>query len=557
VNRHDWVLSLSDSSAAEAVRAGIEPERVLTTGCRSALVPVTAGAQPVGLAFEQYLLVVGNGLPHKNVAAAVAGFARVVIDYGGDLGLVVAANLTDEQRVALLELAFRLGVERHRVVVTAQLSGAAFTVLITQAEVTVVPSYHEGFSLPVIESTGVGTPVVVSDIAAHRELLGDGPWWFDPDDPVDLASAVLAVLHDPAQALRTQQQQLAERTDSGMFSATVKRVISDLCDGMTPWVDARSPASGSISMTRDKSLSLSKICELEDFTDPRLEPVIAEVFAHEKLRFGDGFPRGREYRKYWEVAMAVLTFKDCGLLDGTRRFLGIGAGNEPTLFHLTRHAADVLATDLYLADGWSESSNGTMLTDPGNHWPLPWVKDRLRVEHMDALHLTLPNASVAGVFSSSSIEHFGERLAVCRALDECYRVLEPGGVLSLSTEFRLRGDRPGIPGALLFDTDDIEELFVGDRGWELVEPFETAISPATLATASSYTVVAADQQAQVARLGGLWTHHITYRGYPHIVLSTPTHTFTSFHLALRKIPRSPSARRRLGQGVQGADPVCR
>jgi hypothetical protein len=35
-------------------------------------------------------------------------------------------------------------------------------------------------------------------------------------------------------------------------------------------------------------------------------------------------------------------------------------------------------------------------------------------------------------------------------------------------------------------------------------------------------------------LGGLWAHHVTYRRYPHIVLTTPTHDFTSFHLALRK-----------------------
>ena len=90
-----------------------------------------------------------------------------------------------------------------------------------------------------------------------------------------------------------------------------------------------------------------------------------DVFAHEVARFGEEFPRGREYRKYWEVAMAIMAFDAGGLLDGTRHFLGVGAGNEPTIFHLTRHAASVLATDLYLNEGWEESANSSMLTDPG------------------------------------------------------------------------------------------------------------------------------------------------------------------------------------------------
>ena len=259
-----------------------------------------------------------------------------------------------------------------------------------------------------------------------------------------------------------------------------------------------------------------------------------DVFAHEVARFGEEFPRGREYRKYWEVAMAIMAFDAGGLLDGTRHFLGVGAGNEPTIFHLTRHAASVLATDLYLNEGWEESANSSMLTDPGVHWPMPWVPERLQVRHMNALSLDLEDESFAGVFSSSAIEHFGDRSDVRRAIDEAFRVLEPGGILSVSSEFRLEGDRPGIPGALLFDIDDVYELFVGDREWALLDPFDESVSEATLATAMSFLDAAADQQAQVARLGGLWTHHIAYQRYPHLVLRERACTFTSFHLALRK-----------------------
>lgn len=528
VHRHDRLLSLSSAAAVEAARV-VPAGSVAVTGCRGGLVAPPSGARP-DLAFTRHVVVVGNALPHKNVAAGVAGFVPAAVRDGGDLGVVVAANMTDAQHADLVELALRLGLERHRIVTRSLVPDDEFALLVATADAVVVPSFHEGFSLPVIEATGVGTPVVVSDIPAHRELLGEGPWWFDPADPVSCGEALSAVLADREGVLARQQADLSARHDADRVGEVVAAVVADLCRDLAPRPPvappARRPATG--------AMSLSKVCEVEDFAHPRLRPVIAEVFAHERLRFGPGFPDGREYRKYWEVAMAVLAFRDCGLLDGTRRFLGIGAGNEPTVFHLTRFATEVLATDLYLAEGWEESANATMLTDPAAHWPFEWRPDRLRVAHMDALDLDLPDASVAGVFSSSSVEHFGDRDAVARSLDEAYRVLEPGGVLSVSTEFRLRGDRPGIPGALLFDEDDVDDLFLGGRGWSLVEPFDPSVSAATWATDADFPEVVADQQAQVDRLGGLWTHHVTYARYPHIVLSLGDHTFTSFHLALRK-----------------------
>jgi SAM-dependent methyltransferase len=259
-----------------------------------------------------------------------------------------------------------------------------------------------------------------------------------------------------------------------------------------------------------------------------------DVFSYEVARFGEAFPVGMEYRKYWEIAMAVMAFDAGGLLDASRRFLGVGAGNEPTIFHLTRHAASVLATDLYLSEGWEQSANASMVTNPGAHWPFAWVPERLEVRHMDGLKLELEDESYAGVFSSSSIEHFGDRIDAERAIDEIFRVLEPGGILSVSSEFRLKGSRLEIPGALLFDLDDIHEIFVGKRDWELMEPFDPTVSKATMASAISLNDAVADQLEQVARLGGLWLHHITYRRYPHLVLRSGESTFTSFHLALRK-----------------------
>src|SRR6266567_1868383 len=96
------------------------------------------------------------------------------------------------------------------------------------------------------------------------------------------------------------------------------------------------------------ALSYNKVCNLEDFAHPDLAAELRRVFAHEIDRFGPRFPLGHEYRKQWEIAMAVRTFRDHGLVGGSPEVLGVCPGKEPTVFLLHRVAQPVFATDLYL-----------------------------------------------------------------------------------------------------------------------------------------------------------------------------------------------------------------
>ncbi|HEV2760400.1 MAG TPA: class I SAM-dependent methyltransferase, partial [Acidimicrobiales bacterium] len=279
----------------------------------------------------------------------------------------------------------------------------------------------------------------------------------------------------------------------------------------------------------------NKICNLEDFTHPELYPVIRDIFAHEVVRFGDAFPVGKENRKDWEAAMALRAFQACGLLDGSSEFLGVAAGNEPLLFHLTRLARRVFATDLYLAGGdWEVFGHRSMLDDPYEHWPFEWNPRRLVVQHMDALDLRYEDESFDGVFSSSSIEHFGGHPEVERSMDEMFRVLRPGGVCAVTTEFRLAGPSPGIPGCLMFDPDELASRLIGDRAWTLISPLDLSVSDATLRTRVDVAGVVAQQLAQCDRDGGWFTHKLDYEHFPHIVMGFGEFTFTSIHLALRK-----------------------
>jgi glycosyltransferase involved in cell wall biosynthesis len=64
------------------------------------------------------------------------------------------------------------------------------------AAVLVSLSRYEGCSNVVLEAMACGCPLVLSDIAAHREVLDDDAAWFVPsDDPAAAAEAIRTALH--------------------------------------------------------------------------------------------------------------------------------------------------------------------------------------------------------------------------------------------------------------------------------------------------------------------------------------------------------------------------
>ena len=232
--------------------------------------------------------------------------------------------------------------------------------------------------------------------------------------------------------------------------------------------------------------------------------------------------------------MAVRTLRDFGALRDDAEMLGVGAGNEPTVFWLTNWVGRVFATDLYLEPGvWREFANEGMLAEPGRYWPGRWNPRRLVVQHMDARDLHYEDDSFDAVFSSSSLEHFGTVEDVRYALTEVERVLKPGGIFSVSTEFRLEGDWPGLEGCVMFDGLDIAREIFQPFEWEPVDDLDLLVTPRTLATERLQEQVVADYQRLFDRCGELVPHELELAA-PTLVIRLGEHVFTSVHLALRR-----------------------
>ena len=112
--------------------------------------------------------------------------------------LVLAGKATEEARPWLERLtrAPLAGRVRH----IGYVEPADRQALYAGAKLLVMPSFEEGFGIPVLEAMTFGVPVVASARGSLPEVLGDAGPLVDPDDPAAIAAAIGRLLQDEGYA---------------------------------------------------------------------------------------------------------------------------------------------------------------------------------------------------------------------------------------------------------------------------------------------------------------------------------------------------------------------
>jgi glycosyltransferase involved in cell wall biosynthesis len=128
--------------------------------------------------------------PLKGISTLLRAFAKLTTER--DVLLTVVSKPSPggptEQLVAELALG-------EKVQFVHGISDTALAELVASAEIAVVPSLYEGFSLPAVEHMASGTPLVASRTGALPEVTGDAALLVTPGDAEELAAA-LRQLHD-------------------------------------------------------------------------------------------------------------------------------------------------------------------------------------------------------------------------------------------------------------------------------------------------------------------------------------------------------------------------
>jgi glycosyltransferase involved in cell wall biosynthesis len=152
----------------------------------------------LGLGAADRLVVYAAGLsPHKSVETLLEAFAGL---RANGSRLVLAGALEDEAFTSaagsIRERVRGLGLG-ERVLLPGYVSDEQLACLYSAAGAAVVPSLAEGFGLPAVEAAACGAPVVLSELPAHRESLGDAALYFPPRNAGALREALERALDEP------------------------------------------------------------------------------------------------------------------------------------------------------------------------------------------------------------------------------------------------------------------------------------------------------------------------------------------------------------------------
>jgi glycosyltransferase involved in cell wall biosynthesis len=185
------ILTASQSSAADIYRDFKVPReavRVIPLGVDTRLFHPRPAPRVPG----RIVAVASADSPVKGVGTLLQAVAKLTVERDAQLTVVGRPSPGGPTEKLAGELS--LG---DRVRFVSGISDTELAGLCASAEIAVVPSLYEGFSLPAVEHMASGTPLVASRTGALPEVTGDAAVLVEPGDPEELAATLRELLDSP------------------------------------------------------------------------------------------------------------------------------------------------------------------------------------------------------------------------------------------------------------------------------------------------------------------------------------------------------------------------
>jgi glycosyltransferase involved in cell wall biosynthesis len=201
LRRASAVIALSENTRRDVEELGVPPERIRVIYGGGHVVPEDQIAYHRQAELRQlfnldrpYVLFVGTLQPRKNVPFLLRAFARLKQERGLPHRLVLAGH-RDTAAAEINALIKELGLAQD-VTITGYVEPWQLPLLYKMADLFVLPTRYEGFTLVTLEAMAYGVPVIATDTSSLREGVGDAALLVEVDDVESLARAMKDALTD-------------------------------------------------------------------------------------------------------------------------------------------------------------------------------------------------------------------------------------------------------------------------------------------------------------------------------------------------------------------------
>jgi len=151
-----------------------------------------------------YFICIGTIEPRKNHLLLLKLWRKMALEMGSGAPHLVIVGRRGWENENIVDMLERCPSIRGKVHEFSSLTDSQVCALIQDAQALLMPSFAEGYGLPIAEALALGVPVLCSNLPAFIEVGGDVPEFFDPLDGPSWHAAIVAYAQ-PNSPRRTAQ----------------------------------------------------------------------------------------------------------------------------------------------------------------------------------------------------------------------------------------------------------------------------------------------------------------------------------------------------------------
>ncbi len=166
------------------------------------------------LNFDSYILCVGTLEPRKNIQRLIQAYSQLDVNFREKFPLVVVGKKGWSSDFD----------SRDNVSFTGYVADTDLPYLYGGAKCFVMPSYYEGFGLPVLEAMASGAPVICSNISSLPEIGGEEVHYIEDPESIESIRLILShVLVSPIEELSLVAKSAYTRSKTFSWQKTAER----------------------------------------------------------------------------------------------------------------------------------------------------------------------------------------------------------------------------------------------------------------------------------------------------------------------------------------------